>query len=93
MRSQTKAGKNGDKQLAPTKRDVECKSHVAVDGKRIKFSKPESPNSTTFVNDELIARRHRNKMLTDALKAVDRESKEKIETSYGVVWYARNRSE
>eukprot|EP00567_Pseudictyota_dubia_P014053 CAMPEP_0197436314 /NCGR_PEP_ID=MMETSP1175-20131217/3780_1 /TAXON_ID=1003142 /ORGANISM="Triceratium dubium, Strain CCMP147" /LENGTH=182 /DNA_ID=CAMNT_0042965571 /DNA_START=164 /DNA_END=712 /DNA_ORIENTATION=+ len=49
-----------------------------------------SPSSTS-IQDEVIALRAKNKVLEEALKAVEESATEKLKANFELVWFARNR--
>ena len=53
---------------------------------------PVSPTCGTSLQDEVLALRARNKILTDVLKAVKEQADEKAKYNFELVWFARNRS-
>jgi hypothetical protein len=48
-------------------------------------------SSPTSSNDELMALRARNKVLTDALTAIKESASKEMKKSYDLVWFARYR--
>lgn len=56
-----------------------------------KLASPVSPTAGNL-QDEVLALRARNKILTDALKAVKEQADEQAKRNFELVWFARNRS-
>jgi hypothetical protein len=51
-----------------------------------------STGSPTSNEEEIHALRARNKVLTDALKAIKETADKEVNSNYELVWFARNRS-
>ena len=51
-----------------------------------------SRGSPTSNEEEIYALRARNKVLTDALKAIKETADKEVNSNYELVWFARNRS-
>lgn len=51
-----------------------------------------SKGSLTSNEEEIHALRARNKVLTDALKAIKETADKEVHSNYELVWFARNRS-
>jgi hypothetical protein len=51
-----------------------------------------SKGSPTSNEEEIHALRARNKVLTDALKAIKETADKEVNSNYELVWFARNRS-
>ena len=71
---------------------IPAASIIKHTGETENFKIPVSPKGSPLsLEDEVAALKTRNKVLTDALKAIKHTAEEEEKKHYDLVWFARNR--